>query len=345
MQFDTVKVPVGSITGSTDVLTVICLFSRWCWVIPVVKVDGPNIGQALLTHVFAPFCIYPEVLRSDNAKAFTGAVVQYINAKLEIRHITGSVYHPQSQGTVERMHRTFTSIVRSICQTHEDDWEVFLPFAVGRLRTMEMASLGGRSPYEVVTGMKPVLPATIKAKLPVIGISVDDYTKQLVQYLEDSYAEVHRAQAKHAEKRKLAVTSRTTQGIEVGDAVLVRKRGEDEPKGSLRFTARTLEDIYIVVEAPGVNTFRVAPLTDPDSPRSVLHPADRLVKLDLPEGDIGIGDRKTVEVHDETTDEWKGGTLLAMSLDGRVQIRYAETPDRPVWTDLAKHRYRWVVAA
>ena len=40
-------------------------------------------------------------------------------------------------------------------------WVEYLPFVVGHLRTMNMAALGGRSPMEVVTGLKPKLPQTL----------------------------------------------------------------------------------------------------------------------------------------------------------------------------------------
>ena len=56
------------------------------------------MAQALMETVFLGMALFPTVLRSDNAKEFTGAVIQYMNAALDIKHILGSTYHPQSQG-------------------------------------------------------------------------------------------------------------------------------------------------------------------------------------------------------------------------------------------------------
>ena len=65
--------------------------------------------------------------------------------------------------------------------------------AVGRLRTLRLKALGGRSPYEVITGMQPTLPATLAGKLPVMSIPVDSYVAQLRQHLDQTYAEVKAA--------------------------------------------------------------------------------------------------------------------------------------------------------
>ena len=51
------------------------------------------------------------MLRSDNAAEFVGKVLKSLNDMLEIKHITGSAYHPQSQGQVESMHKTLNQLV------------------------------------------------------------------------------------------------------------------------------------------------------------------------------------------------------------------------------------------
>ena len=51
-----------------------------------------------LEHVLLDLAMFPTVLRSDRAPEFTGSVIAYTNHQLEIRHVLGSPYHPQSQG-------------------------------------------------------------------------------------------------------------------------------------------------------------------------------------------------------------------------------------------------------
>ena len=55
--------------------------------------------------VFAPNNIWPGVLRSDNAADFAGYAVKYVSRRLEIRHVAGASWHPQSQGAAGRKSR------------------------------------------------------------------------------------------------------------------------------------------------------------------------------------------------------------------------------------------------
>ena len=78
-----------------------------------------------------------------------------MNKALGIKRITGSAYHPQSQGAVESMHKTLNQVVRGILQGHADQWEAAIKHATFILRSSPMACLGGRSPLEGVAGLKP----------------------------------------------------------------------------------------------------------------------------------------------------------------------------------------------
>ena len=55
--------------------------------------------------------------------------MQQLNKMLNIRHITSSTYHPQSQGMVESMHKTLNQVVRGLIGEKPKEWEEMLPFA------------------------------------------------------------------------------------------------------------------------------------------------------------------------------------------------------------------------
>ena len=67
--------------------------------------EATTVAGALM-RIFCEVASFPTVLRSDNANEFVGQVVKHLNDSLGIKHITGSAYHPQSQGAVESMHKT-----------------------------------------------------------------------------------------------------------------------------------------------------------------------------------------------------------------------------------------------
>ena len=56
--------------GSLYVLTCICLFSRWCWLVPLLRKDAVSIAESLVYKVMRPMALLPCVWRSDNAKEF-----------------------------------------------------------------------------------------------------------------------------------------------------------------------------------------------------------------------------------------------------------------------------------
>ena len=138
---------------------------------------GAAVAKKLLENVFLDMAMFPTILRSDKGKAFTSTMVAYMNSQLEVRHVMGSTYHPQSQGLVERLHRTMKIVVTGLLEDSTEEWPALLPYAQFVLRTMPLKSLGGRSPYEVVTGLKQKLPVATLAQHPVQEITVDAYVE------------------------------------------------------------------------------------------------------------------------------------------------------------------------
>ena len=62
-----------------------------------------------------------------------------------------------------------------------------------------MKVLGGRSPYEVVLGLKPKLPASLDPSVPVEHVTIDEYVAKVAQYCRETYDMVSRIQREAAE--------------------------------------------------------------------------------------------------------------------------------------------------
>ena len=107
------------INGYEDILIVTCLFSRWPWLIPTMDRLAETVADCMLTKVLWPWNIWPNVLRSDNAVVFISEVVRYVNAKLEIRHITGASGRPQSQGLAENRVVFATNVLSTLCSLRQ----------------------------------------------------------------------------------------------------------------------------------------------------------------------------------------------------------------------------------
>ena len=346
LQFDTVTCRQEVEGGSKYVLTVIDCFSRWPWLIPIEERTAITIANALLLKVLIDLAMFPCVLRSDNAQEFVGEVVAEMNKVLEIRHITGSAYHPQSQGMVESMHKTMNHLVRGLVQEHPEDWENVLPYAQCILRITPLKALGGRSPYEVVTGLRPKLPRLFEPGQAVQEISVNDYSKRLLEYFRFAHADVQRAQLAAVESAEGESVGRLNAELNVGDLVVVRREPTASRTGPLRFQQRAYPEVYRVSKKLGRHTFNVCSLTDPDGgvPFSLPLNAERLVKVDMPEFALAPSQARRLEMLDAETDEWVAYDVERFARDGRVKLRCVNAPDNCQWVDLSRTRYRWLLA-
>ena len=180
---------------------------------------------------------------------------------LDIKHVASSSYHPQSQGLVERMHRTLNSVVRGLVAEFSGDWEERVPFCECILRISPMKALGGRTPYEVVTGLKPRLPSGLDMAQPVRRATVGDYAERLRQYFAETYASVRRVQAEAREELERRAGGHLSSELVVEDVVLLRSDPAARREGPLRLQARVRDELYRISRKIVRHTFHVEKLT------------------------------------------------------------------------------------
>ena len=349
LEFDLIKchdAQNGSGGASEYVLTVVDCFSRWAWIVPIPDRKARTVADALLTKVLLGLALFPAVLRSDNALEFVSEIVECMNRTLEIRHVLGSVYHPQSQGAVERLNRSVNEVVRALVDGHPEDWESRIPFAENILRTSPMPVLGGRSPYEVVTGLRPTWPSMLDARHNVREITVDEYSRSLIEHFRTTYAEVERVQEAMVESRDKNLKGRLSAELRVGDVVLVKRVRDERQPGPVRFHDKTYPELCRVKKKINVHTFVVEDLADPGAvlPFHDQQHAERLVKVELPTLGLGEAQPRTLELLQDDGATWVRWRVEKFAVDGRVQLVCLgdSGPGHKIWVDLSRVRYRWV---
>ena len=310
-----------------------------------VKEKGAHATAKVLMSIFCDMGSFPTVLRSDNAAEFVGEVIASLNSMLEIKHITGSAYHPQSQGQVETMHRTLNQLVRAVVDGHPENWESAIMYAQLMLRCAPMACLGGRSPYEVVTGLKPRFPRAITGAIPVEEKTVDAYVKDLIESLREVHTTVNRTTLEAIERDASTMSGRISAELMVGDTVLVRRPATVERKGPTRFQERAYPEIYVIKSKVSPTTFVVRDLVDEDRPIPFTQPlhADRLVKLDMPELTLEPGQPRHLQLREGVADVWTEYYIDRFGADGRVRLNLPDgAAQSRRWVDLTKCEYRWL---
>lgn len=105
-----------------------------------------DVVERGLLRFFSLYWI-PKIIRVDNGREFAG--LEDFVADYGVRIVRGSVAHPQSQGLVERFHRTILSLIR--LQNSDEDWS---------RRTQRALYTYMRSPHKGLNGLSPLQAVT-----------------------------------------------------------------------------------------------------------------------------------------------------------------------------------------
>ena len=96
-------------------------FTKLTQVIPLRRIDGYTVAVAFVEAWIMKYGP-PKTLISDNGKQFAAKFFQALCSVLGLSNIFTSLYHPQTNGQVERYNRTILAILRNYVNEHQDDW-------------------------------------------------------------------------------------------------------------------------------------------------------------------------------------------------------------------------------
>lgn len=111
-----------------------------------------NIVQSLL-QVFSQVDFPNEVI-SDQGTPFVSLILKELCKLCKINKIVTSVYHPQTDGLVERFNKILKQMLKKVMQADGKDWDKFLPYLLFAFREMPQSSTGF-SPFELLYGRHP----------------------------------------------------------------------------------------------------------------------------------------------------------------------------------------------
>nr|XP_024655942.1 uncharacterized protein LOC106675601 [Maylandia zebra] len=121
--------------------------------------DAKSVIKCLINH-YIPRHGFPKRIRSDNGTHFKNKDLQEVERMLGVQHKFGTVYHPQSQGKVERMNLNLKNKLAKICAQTGLNWVAALPIALMTIRCSVNQSTGF-TPYELLTGRQFPAPWTV----------------------------------------------------------------------------------------------------------------------------------------------------------------------------------------
>jgi len=164
--------PLPSCQGYSYLLTMIDRTTRWPEVAPLSSISAESCVRAFISTWISRFGV-PAVITSDRGSQFTSSVWSGVCAALGIATSNTTSFHPQSNGIIERFHRSLKSSLRA--RLAGSDWLSHLPLVLLGLRATPKEDTGF-SVSEAVFGSALTLPGEM---LDVPELHSDSYLRKI----------------------------------------------------------------------------------------------------------------------------------------------------------------------
>ena len=147
---------------------------------------------------------FPQKLLSDQGTEFTGDVIAAMCKLLGIEKIRTTPYHPQTNGSAERVHQTLQRMIGKLDPEKCQKW----PEHVGSVLISYNATqsqVTGYSPYFLMFGRRPRLPVDLL--FPTVNNqewtrTIDEYVKALYERLRECLKLAQKSATKEANRQK-----------------------------------------------------------------------------------------------------------------------------------------------
>ena len=141
-----------SARGYRFVLVLVDYATRYPEAVPLRTISAKSVAHALF-QVISRVGIPKEIL-TDQGTSFMSRTLRELYGLLGVKSIRTSVYHPQTDGLVERLNKTLKSMIRKFIHEEERNWAKWLDPLLFAVREVPQASTGF-SPFELLFGRKP----------------------------------------------------------------------------------------------------------------------------------------------------------------------------------------------
>lgn len=126
--------------------------TRYPEAIPLRTASAKNIAKKLFM-VFSRVGIPKEVL-TDQGTPFMSLITRELCKLFKVTQLRTSVYHPQTDGLVERFNKTLKSMLKKVVDKDGKNWDFLIPYLMFAIREVPQSSTG-YSPFELLYGRHP----------------------------------------------------------------------------------------------------------------------------------------------------------------------------------------------
>jgi transposase InsO family protein len=141
--------------GYAYLVTFIDRSTRWLEAVPLKSISAEEVAQAFLNGWVSRFGV-PLHLITDRGSQFESRLFSELSKTLGFHRLRCSAYHPQSNGLLERIHRTLKNGLKCRIKSRMD-WLIALPVVLLSLRILPTHQ-NDLSPFTLVTGANVQIP-------------------------------------------------------------------------------------------------------------------------------------------------------------------------------------------
>ncbi len=174
-----------SACGHRFALVLVDYATRYPEAVALRNISAKSVANALFSLISRVGI--PKEILTDQGTAFMSRTLRELYELLGIKSIRTSVYHPQTDGLVERFNRTLKTMIRKFVHEDTKNWDRWLEPLLFAVREVPQASTGF-SPFELLFGRQP------RGVLDVLRETWEDGPSDIrneIQYVLDLRTKLH----------------------------------------------------------------------------------------------------------------------------------------------------------
>ena len=262
-----------------NVLVVVDHFTCYLQVFITKNHTARTTAWVLYNNYFSVFG-FPQRLMSDQGTEFCGKVIAPMCSLLSVEKIRTTPYHPQTNGSAERVHQTLQRMIGKLDPEKRRKWPAHIGSIIIAYNSTR-SLVTGYSPYYLIFRRRPRLPIDLlfpTCQTQMLTRTIDEYVASLYDCLRESLAIAQVCAVKEAQRQK-RLYDRKVGAVELrpGDHVLVHL---DAFRGQRRkLKNRWGDDLHTVVTrvADGIRAYVVK--NNRTGKKKVVHQARLLLWL------------------------------------------------------------------
>ena len=244
-----------SARGNRYVIVMADYFTKWAEAIATPNQEAKTVADVFVRHFLTKFGA-PRMIHTDQGRNFESRLFAETCKMLGIKKTRTTVYHPQSDGMVERFNRTLGTMIVAYAAERPRTWDERLPLLTMAYRATPHESTG-HSPNRVMFGREVTLPVDLMLGSPSEErAETTQYAAELRDRLEEVYAHV-RGSLQVAAERQRRNYDVNASGAAYGTGDLVWRMNKTRRKGiSPKLQARWLGPC-VVIERINAVTYKL----------------------------------------------------------------------------------------